>query len=205
MKLVQLAALKQRKSNDSQHGSRSIVAFDRQSAREVKSAERGSTNQRADSGTLRLGHVHLKVRTLIRSMPFYTETLGLRLSEQIGRYAFFATKDEHHSIALEEVGESAMNPPRCAVGVAHVAFQAPDREAFTAMRKKLSERNCPFISRDNGISWAIRFKDPDGNEIEVYVDRRYSPGGTQLWGGRWHRPLHRAGTHPLTTAAALVA
>ena len=137
---------------------------------------------------LRLGHVHLKVRNLNRSVPFYTRMLGLRLTEWTGRYVFLATRDEHHSLALEEVGAWTVNPSRRAVGVAHVAFEVPDREAFAAMRKKLSDSKLPYISRNNGISWAIRFKDPDGNEIEIYVDRRHSAGGTELWGGRW-RPL----------------
>ena len=43
----------------------------------------------------------------------------------------------------------------------------------------------PIISGDNGISWVMRFEDPDGNEIEIYLDRRKAPDGTVLWEGRW--------------------
>jgi catechol 2,3-dioxygenase len=189
MNLVQLPALNHRNANSNGHDRRSIVAFDRQAARPLKTADRRRNHHRPKSRKLRLGHVHLKVRDLNRSVPFYTRLIGLRLTEWAGRYAFLAIGDEHHSVALEEVGGSSVNPSRRAVGVAHVAFQVPDRAAFGAIRKKLTEANLPFISRNNGISWAIRFKDPDGNEIEFYVDRRHSPSGTQLWKGRWYGPL----------------
>jgi catechol 2,3-dioxygenase len=174
--------------NDGQHR-RSIIDSDRDFARGGKRANERYLRHRVKTGKLRLGHVHLKVRDLNRSVPFYTRVLGLRLSEWAGRYAFLATGDEHHSLALEEVGGWAAALPCYAAGVAHVAFQVADEPDFAAMRKRLIEADLPIISRNNGISWTMRFKDPDGNEIEVYVDRRHSPGGTRLWGGRWHGPL----------------
>lgn len=167
----------------------SIVSFDRHATRPTRSGGRRRFDPPPESPTLCLGHVHLKVRDLNRSVPFYTRILGLRLTEWVGRYAFLAAGGEHHSVALEEVGAWSVNPSRRAVGVAHVAFEVPDRATFSAMRKKLAAENLPFISRNNGISWAIRFKDPDGNEIEIYLDRRRSPGGAKLWGGRWHYPF----------------
>ena len=142
------------------------------------------------------------MRTLNRSVPFYTRILGFRLTEWAGRYAFLSIGAEHHSVALEEVGAWSLNPSRRAVGVAHVAFQAPDRAAFAAMRKRLAAAKLPFISRNNGISWTIRFKDPDGNEIEIYVDRRRSPSGTKLWEGRWHSAIARDDEPALVTADA---
>lgn len=188
-KLMNLAELTSPNNRILTNGRRSIIAFDRDAARPLNGVKRRKATHRAKTRALRLGHVHLKVRDLNRSVPFYTGLLGLRLTEWVGRYAFLATASEHHSLALEEIGNWAISPSRRAVGVAHIAFQVPDREAFAAMRKKLSDSNVPIISRDNGISWAFRFKDPDGNEIEIYVDRRNSPGGTQLWKGRWHGPL----------------
>jgi catechol 2,3-dioxygenase len=151
---------------------------------------------------VRLGHVHAKVRSLDRSVPFYTEVLGLRLTERTRRYAFLSVGSEHHSLALEEVGAWAVEPRRRAVGIAHFAFEVPDRAAFAAMRRKLSKASVPFISRNNGISWALRFKDPDGTEIEVYVDRRRSSGGATRWSGRWRRPPHENEAAPYLRAAA---
>ena len=185
---IYLPVLNHRRPTNESQVPLTIVVPDRKVARASESTERRLPVHRATPGTLRLGHVHLKVRSLDRSLPFYTGMLGFRVSERVGRYAFLATGDEHHSVGLEEIGDWAVNPSRRAVGVAHLAFQAPDIEAFAAMRKKVWEAKLPFISRNNGISWAFRFKDPDRNEIEIYVDRRHSPGGTWLWGGRWHLP-----------------
>lgn len=138
------------------------------------------------SCSMRLSHVHLKVRDLTRSIPFYTSVLGLRLSEHTGRHAFLATGTEHHSIALEEIGARAAAPSRHAVGMAHLAFEVPDRAAFVAAHDRLWKASIPISCADKGISWTMRFEDPDGNEIEVYLDRRKALGGTPLWEGRWH-------------------
>jgi catechol 2,3-dioxygenase len=138
---------------------------------------------------IRLGHVHLKVRALHRALPFYRKILGLRLTERAGRFAFLAAGDEHHSVALEEVGPLTSLPPCGASGVAHIAFELPGRGEFVAMRKALLATGVPIISRNNGISWTMRFKDPDHNEIEVYIDRRHTSTGTKFWGGRWHKPF----------------
>lgn len=39
-----------------------------------------------------------------------------------------------------------------------------------------------------GISWSFGVRDPDGNEIEIYVDRRHAPDGARFWNGRWFQP-----------------
>jgi len=173
-----------------EHNGRSMIPFIDQSANPPSAKPSHRSNHSHKRRALRLGHVHLKVRDLNRSIPFYIRMLGLRLTEWVGRYAFLATDNEHHSVALEEIGTWAVSPSRRAVGIAHVAFEVPDRAAFGQMRRRLSEADVPFISRNNGISWAMRFKDPDQNEIEIYVDRRHAPDGAMLWKGRWHGPLN---------------
>jgi catechol 2,3-dioxygenase len=197
-----LTALNHRRTTKSRHGNRPITTFDRDVERDFEFvSERRLRRSCRSPETLRLGHVHLRVRNLDVSLAFCTTMLGLRVTERAGRFAFLATSNEHHSIALEEIGEWARNPHRRATGVAHVAFEVPDSEAFAAMRRKLLDAGYPLISRNNGISWAFRFKDPDSNEIEIYVDRRHSPGGTARWGGRWHETPAWEDEHLLITAA----
>lgn len=171
---------------------RSIIPFAQNGAHPAKAKPSRQTHKFHTTRTLRLGHVHLKVRDLNRAVPFYTRILGLRLTEWVARYAFLAAGNEHHSVALEEIGAWAVNPSRRAVGIAHVAFEVPDRATFDRMRLKLSDEDVPIISRNNGISLAMRFKDPDHNEIEIYVDRRHAPDGAMLWKGRWHAPPNSA-------------
>lgn len=138
---------------------------------------------------IRLGHVHLKVSELARAISFYTWILGLRVTERTGRCAFLAAGGEHHSLALEEIGAWTVVPSRRSVGVAHIAFEVADRSAFALTLQRLLKAGVPFVKRDNGISWTARFKDPDGNEIEIYLDRRDSVGGAKRWDGRWRVPF----------------
>jgi catechol 2,3-dioxygenase len=167
---------------------RALIPFAKSAARH-EADRAASTNVPERARKLRLGHVHVKVRDLARSLPFYRDLLGLRLTERAGRFAFLAIGDEHHSVALEEVGGWSSRPSRRTLGVAHVAFEAPDLNAFLAARRKLVAGRLPIINRNNGISWTMRFGDPDDNEIEIYLDRRRVPTGTWLWGGRWHDPF----------------
>jgi catechol 2,3-dioxygenase len=143
------------------------------------------SRSKENAPSMRLGHVHLKMRDLNRSIRFYTSVLDLRVTEDTGRYAFLAAGGEHHSLALEEVGAWAVAPSRHALGMAHLAFEVPDRVAFVAAHDRLWKASIPISCTDKGISWAMRFEDPDGNEIEVYLDRRKALDGTALWEGRW--------------------
>lgn len=168
----------------------SILPFDHLAA----GRRRPVGSSRADDGatpwTLRLGHVHIKVRSLARSLPFYHDVLGLRLTERVGRFAFLAAGNEHHSIALEEMGEWATAPSRRSLSVAHIAFELPDRAAFTATKKRLRESRRPFIGSNNGTNWALNIKDPDGHHIQLYLDSRRFQDGSPLWRGRWYGPLN---------------
>ena len=54
-----------------------------------------------------LGHVHLRVRDLDRSVQFYTAVFGLAVTERKGRYAFLSFGDHHHDVALQSVPPDA--------------------------------------------------------------------------------------------------
>lgn len=149
-------------------------------------------------GEMRLGHVHLKVRDLNASLPFYTDLLGLNVTERIGRFAFLAIASEHHSLALEEVGMRAERPSQFAVGPAHFAFEVSHEADFFCLRRKIRNVGLPFTSQNNGISWSFGVRDPDGNEIEIYVDRRHALDGVRFWNGQWFRPYGEEENSQLT-------
>ena len=132
----------------------------------------------------KIGHAHLKVRDLQRSIDFYTRFLGLDVTEVVGNhYAFLTAGTYHHEIALQNVGSDAPQPPARGTGLYHVAFEVPDKRSFALAYHTLYEAGIPVVAVDHYISWAMYFDDPDGNGLEIYWDTRTQPGGRQLWYG----------------------
>ena len=122
----------------------------------------------------RIGHIVLKVRSLKRSRPFYTEVLGLEVMKELPevRMLFLASnRRDHHEIALAEVGEHAGAPKPGDVGLAHCAFRLKSLEDLHAAYREFKERNVPIsFTVNHGVTRSIYFLDPDGNQLEVYVD-----------------------------------
>lgn len=132
-----------------------------------------------------IGHAHIKVRNLERSIKFYTRFFSLQLVEQVGNhYAFLSDSHFHHEIALQQVSNNAPQPPPQATGLYHLAFEVPDRRSFALAYQALTEAGVRVAPVDHLISWAIYFDDPDGNGLEIYWDTRSQPHGEKLWRGR---------------------
>jgi len=138
---------------------------------------------------MKIGHIHLKVRDLERSIGFYREYLGLQVTEQLAdTLAFMSAGQKHHELALQEVGPAAALPQRRDVGLYHVAFEVPDRQALAETYRKLKKDGIVSYPVDHRISWALYFSDPDGNGVEVYWDTRDTASGVPIWQGI-DRPL----------------
>ena len=121
-----------------------------------------------------IGHVHLKVADLERSVKFYTQVLGFKVMTRMGNSAaFLSVGGYHHHIGLN-TWESANGkpPPEGSTGLYHFAILVPNRKELAKVFKRLMEHNYPIEgASDHGVSEAIYLKDPDGNGIEVYADR----------------------------------
>jgi catechol 2,3-dioxygenase len=120
-----------------------------------------------------IGHVHLKVSDLERSVRFYKDVLGLELQQMYGdEAAFLSFGDYHHHIGLN-VWESrgGSPPPRGATGLYHFAILYPSRRALAIAVKKVLENRIRIAAADHGVSEAVYLSDPDGNGIELYCDR----------------------------------
>ncbi|NKX43352.1 VOC family protein [Roseicyclus persicicus] len=127
----------------------------------------------APPGT-RIGHVHLKVADLERSIAFYRDVIGLEVTQRYGaQAAFLSAGGYHHHLGLntwESLG--GPRPPRNAVGLYHTAFLYPDRTALARAFRRVIEAGVEIEgAADHGVSEAIYFSDPDGNGIELYRDR----------------------------------
>jgi len=123
---------------------------------------------------VRIGHVHLKVADLERSLAFYCDILGFQLTQRMGRQAaFISAGGYHHHIGLN-TWESAGGapPPRGSIGLYHHAILYPDRRTLGRAVRRLLDAGWPLTgASDHGVSEAIYLDDPDGNGVELYRDR----------------------------------
>lgn len=122
----------------------------------------------------RIGHVHLKVADIERSLAFYCGVLGFTLMQRYGPgAAFVSAGGYHHHIGLntwESRGGSP--PPPGSTGLYHVAILYPTRVALADALRRLIRARVPLQgASDHGVSEALYLADPDGNGIELYWDR----------------------------------
>lgn len=130
-------------------------------------------NPPIDAG-VRLGHVHLKVADLQRSLDFYVGVLGFELMQRFGNQAaFISAGGYHHHIGLntwESLGGSP--PPRGSTGLYHTAILYPTRAALADALRRLIDANITLDgAADHGVSEALYLHDPDQNGVELYWDR----------------------------------
>jgi catechol 2,3-dioxygenase len=121
-----------------------------------------------------VGHLVLNVRHLETSVAFYCDILGMREVGRFGkRMAFFsATGENHHDLAVVEIGPDARPADDGAVGLCHVALKIGGRlDELRRARAHLETHGVAIRRIENHrVSQSIYFADPDGNEIELYVD-----------------------------------
>jgi len=123
---------------------------------------------------VRIGHVHLKVADLERSLAFYCGVLGFQLTQRYGPgAAFVSAGGYHHHIGLNTwESRGGKPPPPGTTGLYHAAILYPDRRALADALRRLIEHKIPLDgAADHGVSEALYLTDPDGNGLELYIDR----------------------------------
>lgn len=122
----------------------------------------------------RIGHVHLKVADLERSLQFYRDLLGFELTTMYGdQAAFISAGGYHHHIGLNTWhSKNAQPAPLNAPGLYHTAIVYPTRKDLAIIFDRLRKANYPLSgASDHGVSEALYLNDPDGNGVELYWDR----------------------------------
>jgi catechol 2,3-dioxygenase len=130
--------------------------------------------RRAVSPGTRIGHVHLKVGNIERSLGFYRDILGFEITQWYGEDAvFLSAGGYHHHIGLNTwAGRNVPPAPRNTAGLFHLAILYPGRKDLAHAFRWLLEAEYPIDgASDHGVSEAIYLRDPDGNGVELAADR----------------------------------
>ena len=120
----------------------------------------------------KIGHVVLNVTDLEAAVRFYTEVLGLRISDRYpdtmvpGGMVFLRCNTDHHGVALVG-GAGALDRSM----LNHFAFEVGSPDEVFRARDWLRARGVPIVfvgRRRAGCQLAVEFQDPDGNNLEIY-------------------------------------
>lgn len=121
-----------------------------------------------------IGHVHLKVADLDRAIGFYSGVLGFEVQQRHGdEAAFLSAGGYHHHLGLNTWDSRGGTPAaKNHTGLYHTAFLYPDRVQLADALRRVTQAGIKIEgSADHGVSEAIYISDPDGNGVELYVDR----------------------------------
>ena len=123
---------------------------------------------------VRVGHVHLKVANIERSLAFYCGVLGFELTQRFGsQAAFISAGGYHHHIGLNTwESEGGKPPPTGSTGLYHLAILYPTRADLADALLRLQRAAIELEgAADHGVSEALYLRDPDQNGVELYFDR----------------------------------
>jgi catechol 2,3-dioxygenase len=153
----------------------------------------------------KLGHVVLQVANLERSVYFYTQILGFKISDVYpetmmpGGMVFLRCNPDHHCLAL--VGAAPGQAQNLELN--HIAFEVATLDEVIRMRHHLRQHQVPIDfegRRRAGCQLAVEFRDPDNHRVEIYwgVDQVGSDGRVRP-SHEWHgvTSLEEAIAHPV--------
>jgi catechol 2,3-dioxygenase len=121
-----------------------------------------------------LGHVVFYVKDLERSLVFYRDLLGFQEVGRIfgGKAAALTSGRTHHELLLIEVGDAPGPSPGRRRGLYHIGVKIGNsRDELRTALKELEQAGVSITGMsDHTVSQSLYLADPDGNEVELYVD-----------------------------------
>jgi catechol-2,3-dioxygenase len=121
-----------------------------------------------------LGHIVLYVRDLDTSRKFYRDVLGWKeIAASPPQMVMFSSGRTHHELLLIEVGPDASPiPAGRRIGMYHFGLKigTTDEELREALRTLAVSGANITGTADHGVTHSLYITDPDGNEIELYID-----------------------------------
>ena len=120
--------------------------------------------------TTYVNHVRIKVADLDRSLKFYQEIIGFDILERNISTAKLTADGESSILSLEQP-ENVVPKQGRTTGLYHFAILLPKKEDLASIVAHLVEHNIRFGSSDHLVSEALYLHDPDGNQMEIYIDR----------------------------------
>ncbi|HHU20352.1 MAG TPA: VOC family protein [Bacilli bacterium] len=117
-----------------------------------------------------VNHVRLNVEDLARSLKYYQEIIGFEVLERTDRTAKLTADGKTTLLSLVQPEGVKPKQPRT-TGIYHFALLLPKKKDLANFVIHLSDNNVKAGAGDHLVSEAFYLKDPDGNDIEIYVDR----------------------------------
>ncbi|MDF2646354.1 MAG: catE [Paenibacillus sp.] len=118
-----------------------------------------------------VSHVHLIVKKLERSLSFYQGVLGFQLLDRTETSVSLTLNGKDVLVTLEQPADVSPKEPRRS-GLYHYAILLPDRKELAKVIQHFIDIKYPLQGiSDHLVSEALYLADPDGNGLEIYVDR----------------------------------
>ncbi len=174
-----------------------------------KAAAQGSASTTTPIRVRKIGHIVYTVSDIQRSVKFWTEVMGFKVSDTNERgMVFLRCQTDHHSIGLAQKDSDATLPGKDdpkALGSQHFAMEVASVDELFRAREFVKSRGLEIVAegrRGPGSNIEIHFLDPDGYDIELYAEmEQVGWNGVSRPSTHWRRAssLEEAVANPVPT------